>query len=194
MTSNSVFLGAATPRYMDFLDAASLPPTPLPSHSVFLGLKLQTPKPNTNLLGAASFQLEEACVKVNAERAKKRDTSKPPAKQKALEKKRRQLEKACLDGDVETAKKCRLPRAMLSEKLSSGEVPLHHAVKNHHFNFVEFLIQHGIDINMEDEKGRTALQIAAANNDEKAMCRLVELGAEVKAQDNLGLVWLKSSS
>lgn len=81
---------------------------------------------------------------------------------------------------------------MLSQKLSSGEVPLHHAIRNQHFAFVEFLVEHGVDINTEDDKGRTALQIAAANNDQKAMCRLVELGAEVKAQDNLGLVWLKS--
>jgi len=81
---------------------------------------------------------------------------------------------------------------MLSQKLSSGEVPLHHAIRNHHFAFVDFLVEHGVDINTEDDKGRTALQIAAANNDQKAMCRLVELGAEVKAQDNLGLVWLKS--
>lgn len=127
----------------------------------------------------------------HADSDKKRDASKPPTRNVAkIVKTRRQLEKVCLDGDVETAKK--LPRGMLSEKLSSGEPLLHHAIKNQHFALVEFMVHHGVDINTQDEKGRTALQIATANNDEEAMSRLIELGAEVKAQDNLGLLWLKS--
>jgi hypothetical protein len=184
---------------MDFLDAACLPPTPLPSHSVFLPLALHTPQQlhkTAPSMPTTPRQVEMACHEVShTDGAKKRNTSRPPAgKNVAVEKAMRQcqLEKACLDGDVETAKK--LPRGMLSEKLSSGEAPLHHAMRNQYFAFVEFLVQHGVDINTQDEKGRTALQIAAAINDKDAMCRLIELGADVKAQDNLGLLWLKSRS
>lgn len=51
-------------------------------------------------------------------------------------------------------------------------------MKKQHFNFIEFLQQYGVDINTRDREGRTALHLAAANNDDEAICRLCELGAD----------------
>lgn len=108
---------------------------------------------------------------------------------------RRKLEQACHAADIETAKICYLRDAgVLSKPLSSGELPLHYSVKKQHFAFVEFLKQYGVDMNAKDEEGRTVLHVAAANNDDEAICRLVELGAKRKLQDHNGQTALHTAA
>lgn len=69
-----------------------------------------------------------------------------------------------------------------------------HALKRKHFPFVEFLHDYGVDMNMRDREGRTALHIAAANNDDEAICRLVELGAKRKLKDRKGQTALHAAA
>lgn len=111
-----------------------------------------------------------------------------------MEKTRCQLEQACRNNDIEVAKICYLRGASLSEPLPSGDLPLMYAMKRQNFPFVEFLHQYGVDINMRDQEGRTALHIAASNNDDEAICRLVELGAKRKLKDRKGETALHAAS
>eukprot|EP00746_Dinoflagellata_sp_MGD_P128171 gnl/MRDRNA2_/MRDRNA2_62583_c0_seq1.p1 gnl/MRDRNA2_/MRDRNA2_62583_c0~~gnl/MRDRNA2_/MRDRNA2_62583_c0_seq1.p1 ORF type:complete len:357 (-),score=49.11 gnl/MRDRNA2_/MRDRNA2_62583_c0_seq1:506-1576(-) len=97
-----------------------------------------------------------------------------------------QLEWACRNNDVEQAKICYLRGASLTQALSSGELPLFHAVKKQHWNFVEFLYQYGVDMNKRDKAGKTALHIAAVNDDDEGVCRLVQLGAKHKLRNYKG--------
>jgi ankyrin repeat protein len=107
---------------------------------------------------------------------------------------KRRLEKACRSNDIEVAKICFLRGASLSEALPSGEFPLFIALKKQNFQFVEFLQQYGVDMNMRDKDGRGALHIAAANNDDEAICRLVELGAKRKLKDRKGQTALHAAA
>lgn len=110
------------------------------------------------------------------------------------EKTRRQFEKACRSNDIELAKICFLRGASLTEPLSSGEFPLFYALRKKHFQFVEFLRQYGVDMNMRDKDGRAALHIAAADNDDEAICRLIELGAKRKLKDRKGQTALHAAA
>lgn len=112
-------------------------------------------------------------------------SSKPP-KKVDMEETRRQLEKACYTGSVETGKICYLRGASLTEELPCGDRPLHLAVKKQHFHFIEFLQQYGVDFNSRDREGQTVLHIAASNNDDEAICRLSELGADRNLKDKKG--------
>lgn len=99
---------------------------------------------------------------------------------------RRQLEWSCCFNDIEQAKICYSRGASLSQALSSGESPLFYAVRNKHFDFVEFLRQYDVDMNMRDKAGRTAMHIAAANNDVEGIRLLAQLGAKRQLKDYKG--------
>ncbi len=62
---------------------------------------------------------------------------------------------------------------------------LHYAVDNGYFEIVEYLLQHGADVNLKDINGCTPLQIAVANsdNDIEIVKLLIENGADINAQD-----------
>jgi uncharacterized protein len=47
------------------------------------------------------------------------------------------------------------------------------------------LIQQGVDINSQDDQGRTAIMIATYANDVKSVKRLIELGADIHIQDDM---------
>ena len=46
-------------------------------------------------------------------------------------------------------------------------------------DLMEFLHTYGVKVNSADAKGRTALHVAAANDDVDGVCRLMEWGADV---------------
>lgn len=48
---------------------------------------------------------------------------------------------------------------------------------------MEFLHTYGVRVNHQDAEGRTALMVAAANDDLDAVCRLLEWGADVNLCD-----------
>lgn len=107
-------------------------------------------------------------------------------KEEDVEEAQSELDQACHTNDVELATSCALRGASLNRILPSGDIPLFHAVRGKHFTFVEFLRQQGVDMNMRDKGGRTALYIAAENNDEEGIRRLVQLGAERQLKDYKG--------
>jgi len=49
---------------------------------------------------------------------------------------------------------------------------------------MEFLHLYGVKVNSADKAGRTALHVAACNDDVDAVCRLIEWGADVNMKDN----------
>lgn len=50
-------------------------------------------------------------------------------------------------------------------------------------DLMEFLHTYGVKVNSADAKGRTALHVAAANDDVDGVCRLMEWGADVNIKD-----------
>ncbi len=61
---------------------------------------------------------------------------------------------------------------------------------------MEFLHTYGVKVNSADAKGRTALHVAAANDDVDGVCRLMEWGADVNIKDGnpkpvLAVFWVK---
>ncbi len=63
---------------------------------------------------------------------------------------------------------------------------LHLAVQNKNQSMVEFLLAHGVDIEMTSKSGQTALHIAAQNGDWPMVDFLLQRGANVKTQDKFG--------
>ena len=51
-------------------------------------------------------------------------------------------------------------------------------------DLMEFLHTYGVKVNSADAKGRTALHVAAANDDVDGVCRLMEWGADVNIKDS----------
>lgn len=58
------------------------------------------------------------------------------------------------------------------------------AVKTGDCNKIRLYVNNGIDINSKDEDGWTALMIASENDKKKIVKLLIELGADVKVQDD----------
>lgn len=130
--------------------------------------------------------IEAAAAALQAELGE--DFSKLSSKKRAsdVEKAQCQLEEACLNNDIKTARQCYLRGASLSAALPSGAFPLHIAVQKRNFAFVEFLRKYDVDMNITDRKGRTALHMAAANNDDEGIPCLIEGGAKHELQDYKG--------
>lgn len=67
---------------------------------------------------------------------------------------------------------------------SYGYTCLHNAIGGHHWDTVNFLLDEGIDVNLKDKKGNTALHYMIAHmedNEEgmKILKRLLDMGANV---------------
>ena len=68
--------------------------------------------------------------------------------------------------------------ADLTLKDDSGFTPVHWAAKNNHLDCLAYLVQQKVEINAQDLKHRTALQVAKTCGHKKAAKILVENGAE----------------
>lgn len=77
-------------------------------------------------------------------------------------------------------------RVPLNEVSSDGETALHAASYAGFETIVEFLIDHGADVDMADKYGETALFYAARQERTSVVRLLVQRGADVKHRDNLG--------
>merc|ERR1719261_2317164 len=84
------------------------------------------------------------------------------------------LEYACQTGNVGLAKLCYRRGANLSARTKKGDSYLNIVTKARRYDFMEFLHFYGVKINHQDAEGRTALHVAAAQDDVDAVCRLIE--------------------
>ena len=95
------------------------------------------------------------------------------------------LDVAVAAGDLATVKQlvidCGIDPNILSDFTS-----LFTALRNGHPEVVEFLLEHGIDPNIQNNNGDTLLQLAAANNYLRLVKLLLEHGADPNIQNNYG--------
>merc|ERR1719253_1356214 len=89
------------------------------------------------------------------------------------------LEYACQTGNMGLAKLCYRRGANLSALTKKGETAFNIVTKSKRYDLMEFLHLYGVKINSADATGKTALHVAAANNDVDGVCRLMEWGADV---------------
>lgn len=94
------------------------------------------------------------------------------------------LEYACRTGNMGLAKLCYRRGANLSARTKTGESYFNIVTKSKRYDFMEFLHTYGVRINHQDAEGKTALHVAAANDDVDAVCRLLEWGVDVNLYDH----------
>lgn len=94
------------------------------------------------------------------------------------------LEYACTTGNMGLAKLCYRRGANLSGKTKKGETPFNIVTQKKRYDLMEFLHTYGVRVNSADALGRTALHIAAANDDVDGVCRLIEWAADVNVRCN----------
>jgi ankyrin repeat protein len=78
------------------------------------------------------------------------------------------------------------PGVVTYRRKDTKKTPLHHAVTYRKIEVVEFLIEHGADVNAIDWTGMTPLHIAAVMNRIAEAKALVRAGANVEAADKFG--------
>eukprot|EP00913_Durusdinium_trenchii_P011081 g10403.t1 len=84
------------------------------------------------------------------------------------------LEYACHTGNMGLAKLCYRRGANLSAKTQKGETAFNIVTQNKRYDLMEFLHTYGV--NSADAKGRTALHVAAANDDVDGRSSLGRIG------------------
>jgi len=93
------------------------------------------------------------------------------------------LEYACQTGNMGLAKLCYRRGANLSCRTKKNDSYFNIVTQNKRYDLMEFLHTYGVRVNHQDGEGRTALHVAAGNNDADAICRLLEWGADVNLCD-----------
>ena len=98
---------------------------------------------------------------------------------------------AVFNSDLIEVKKCVFSgKYNIDVQDDKGYTPLMYAIMDHNFDIVEFLVNHGADINLCNFKGQSPLKIAYKYDDEKIASYLLEKGAidknlEDRKQDNI---------
>ena len=92
---------------------------------------------------------------------------------------------ATFNSDLIEVKKCVFSgKYNIDVQDDKGYTPLMYAIMDHNFNIVEFLVDHGADINLCNFKGQSPLKIAYKYDDEKIASYLLEKGAIAKLKEN----------
>ncbi len=85
---------------------------------------------------------------------------------------------AVFNSDLIEVKKCVFSgKYNIDVQDDKGYTPLMYAIMDHNFDIVEFLVDHGADINLCNFKGQSPLKIAYKYDDEKIASYLLEKGA-----------------
>lgn len=106
---------------------------------------------------------------------------------------------AAEEGTLDQFKR-KFKREELNSKSKYGYSLLHMAIAGHHWDTVNFLLDEGIDINLKDKNGNTALLYMVDhmefNYEEgiKVIKRLLDMGADVNEPDKDGTTPLISAS
>jgi ankyrin repeat protein len=72
-----------------------------------------------------------------------------------------------------------LPLSHSNVKFSTGDTPLIIAAQNNHVDIVQYLIEHGADLESRGMEGRTACQWAAKKRHSRVVTYLVSVGADI---------------
>lgn len=96
------------------------------------------------------------------------------------------LENAILNGDIDQVR-LHLEAGVNPNQTIPGDnaYPLHYAA-NSHADIIQLLVDHGADVDVKDDKGKTPLHCAAVRAYLEGMHVLLENGADVNAVDNEG--------
>lgn len=87
--------------------------------------------------------------------------------------------------NVEAARKVIAQGANVNAR-DHGQTPLMRAAQNGHIRVMEVLLEHGADVNAQDDDGRTALMIAAGASDPVMVRLLLDRGAKLDIKDHDG--------
>ncbi|XGA08234.1 MAG: ankyrin repeat domain-containing protein [Wolbachia endosymbiont of Xenopsylla cheopis] len=71
-------------------------------------------------------------------------------------------------------------------KYERVETPLHWATRENNINLINFFIEMGIDVDIQNKSGATALHIASINNNPNTVEVLIKKGAKVNVKDDEG--------
>ena len=96
------------------------------------------------------------------------------------------LENAILNGDLDQVRMHLEAGVDLNQTIPGDSAyPLHYAA-NTHADMIQLLIEHGADVDVRDDKGKTPLHCAAVTANLENMRALLENGADVNAVDDEG--------
>ncbi|CAD5122217.1 DgyrCDS10668 [Dimorphilus gyrociliatus] len=92
-----------------------------------------------------------------------------------------------LKGNITATKTiCEHKPVLLNKQKDDGFTPLHLASLNGHFTIVEFLVQKGADIKIENKKKQNALMLACSQGHIKVAHFLITNGASIDEKDDRG--------
>lgn len=101
-------------------------------------------------------------------------------------KKQLSLASAILTGNVKEVRRYLKSGIDINQPIPGEQgYPMHFAV-NSSVEMIQLLIEHGADVNVKDEKGKTPLHITAVTPSVEKMQLLIEHGADVNAVDANG--------
>ncbi|XP_046581763.1 uncharacterized protein LOC124289201 [Haliotis rubra] len=93
------------------------------------------------------------------------------------------LHVACRSGHIKTAERL-LQTFPIDEKESNGMTPFMYAVKENYFDMAHFLVEHGADINVQNNRGQTSLHTLAWFGNAVGCAKLLDLGMHVDILDS----------
>lgn len=88
-------------------------------------------------------------------------------------------------GNFESFKK-KFDIRLINNKSKHGSGLLHYAISGKQFNIALFLIENGIDVNMTNLDGQTALHLIGVNQSIEVLNALIQKGIDVNIRDNYG--------
>ncbi len=96
------------------------------------------------------------------------------------------LENAILNGDIDQVRLHLEAGVDLNQTIPGDSAyPLHYAA-NSHADIIQLLVDHGANVNVKDDKGKTPLHCASVTANLENMRALLENGADVNAVDDEG--------
>ncbi|XP_067675639.1 uncharacterized protein [Haliotis asinina] len=93
------------------------------------------------------------------------------------------LHVACRSGHIKTAERL-LPTFPIDVKDNNGMTPFMFALKANYFDMVDFLVEHGADMNVQNNRSQTSLHTSAWHGNAVGCAKLLDLGMHVDVHDS----------